>query len=91
MALALKDARLEFKTTTEAKDLLFKAASLSGVDVTAFVLTSSIDRARQVLAEHNALSLSQNAQNVLAELLNGNPVPTVEMKKLMSLPQLPEA
>jgi uncharacterized protein (DUF1778 family) len=45
-ASALKQARMEFKTTEETKNLLSEAARLSGVDLTAFVINSAADRAR---------------------------------------------
>jgi hypothetical protein len=40
MAATLKSARMELKTTEEAKELLSLAAALDGMDLTAFVLDS---------------------------------------------------
>jgi uncharacterized protein (DUF1778 family) len=47
MGGALKQARMEFKTTEETKDLLTGAAQLSGVDLMAFVINSATGRARR--------------------------------------------
>lgn len=88
-AAALRPARMELKTTTEAKQLLNQAAVLDGMDLTAFVLGSAIERARKVIADHALISLTLKGQSALADLLNNSPQPTQDMKALMSLPDFP--
>lgn len=85
----LKDARMELKTTSNAKDLLTQAALLDGMDLSAFVLSSAIEKARKVLASHASLSLSLAGQKRLVALLHAQPEPTDAMKALMALPDFP--
>ncbi len=85
----LKDARMEFKTTRAAKELLGRAALLDGMDLSAFVLGPAIERARAVLSSHATISLSKDGQAALVKLLANPPAPTEAMKHLMSLPDLP--
>lgn len=85
-AETLKPARMELKTTRDAKELLGQAAILDGMDLTSFVLGPAIERARKVLAEHAIISLSKNGQLALVGVLNNPPKPTKAMKDLMSLP-----
>lgn len=88
-AAALRPARMELKTTTEAKQLLNQAAVLDGMDLTAFVLGSAIERAKKVIADHALISLTLKGQLALVDLLNNPPQPTQDMKALMSLPDFP--
>lgn len=85
----LKPARMELKTTHDAKELLNQAAALDGMDLTSFVLGPAIERARQVLSDHAIIALSKSGQATLAGLLAKPPKPTEAMKQLMSLPDFP--
>jgi uncharacterized protein (DUF1778 family) len=88
-ALNLRQARMEFKTTTDMKDLLGQAAALDGLDLTSFVLGSAIEKARRVLSEHASISLAKQGQMALVQLLQTPQLPTPAMKDLMALPDLP--
>jgi uncharacterized protein (DUF1778 family) len=85
-AATLKLARMELKTTFDAKELLNQAAALDGMDLTSFVLGSAIERARKVVSDHALISLTQSGQSTLACLLTNAPVPTAAMDELMRLP-----
>ena len=85
----LRQARMEFKTTADVKDLLSQAAALDGLDLTAFVLGPAIEKARKVLNEHASISLARQGQAALAQLLDTQQGPTLSMKSLMKLPDLP--
>ena len=88
-AVSLRQARMEFKTTTDMKDLLSQAAALDGLDLTSFVLGSAIEKARKVLNEHASIALSQKGQMALVQLLRAQQQPTPAMQGLMALPDLP--
>ena len=88
-AATLRQARMELKTTTDAKQLLNQAAVLDGVDLTAFVLGSAIERARKVIADHAVISLTKKGQTAFVDLLKNPPQPSEDMKALMSLPDFP--
>ncbi len=85
----LKPARMELKTTPDAKELLTQAALLDGMDLSAFVLSSAIDKARKVVAAHAVLALSKSGQLALTQLLHNPPTPTPAMLALMAQPDLP--
>lgn len=87
--LAIKDARLELKTTKETKELLNKAAALDGMDLSAFMLASAIEKARAILKDHTAIQLSAHGQKTLVSLLNQQPEPTEAMQNLRQMPRLP--
>lgn len=86
-----KDARMELKTNGETKDLLMKAAVMSGMDTSAFVLGAAVERARDVVDDHSAIRLSMAGQRRFADLMANPPsTPTDAMKRLAALPDLPE-
>ena len=87
--LPLRQARMEFKTTADMKDLLSRAAALDGLDLTSFVLNPAIEKARQVLSQHASIALNREGQAALAQLLHTQPPPTPAMTALMDLPDLP--
>lgn len=53
-----KTERINVRCTDDALELLREAAELQGQDLTSFVLGSSLDRARQVLAEERVLRMT---------------------------------
>ena len=71
-----KSARMEFKTSLDLKDLLSEAASLSGQDLTAFVLGCAENRAREVVAQHQTLKLAKADQKRLFDLLSNLTLPS---------------
>jgi uncharacterized protein (DUF1778 family) len=87
---SLRLARMELKTTMDAKDLLTKAAALYGMDLTSFVLMPAMEKANKVLGEHAHLALSQQGQQALMSALSRKHKPTQALKTLMELPDLPE-
>jgi uncharacterized protein (DUF1778 family) len=89
METALRQARMEFKTTVDMKNLLSQAAALDGLDLTSFVLGPAIEKARKVLSEHASIALSRQGQAALAQALAHPLPPTPVMKDLMALPDLP--
>jgi len=89
-ATGLKNARVELKTTSTLKQMLARAATLSGVDLTAFVLSSAEEKARTVIAHHDSLSLSQAEQERFLEILSRPLKSSVALKKLMNVERLSE-
>ena len=87
--LAIKDARMELKTTKETKELLNKAAALDGMDLSAFMLASAIEKARAILKDHAAIQLSAQGQKTLVKLLDEQPEPTEAMQNFRQMPRLP--
>ncbi len=86
---SVKDARMEFKTTEELKNLLTQAAALNGLDLTAFVMNAATERAVSVIKEHSVLKLSAEAQGKFQALLDNPPPPTESLKAIMRLPDFP--
>jgi uncharacterized protein (DUF1778 family) len=81
----LRQARLELRTSESAKQLIARAASVDGMDLSAFVLNSVMEKARKVLMEHDMINLSEQGQLTLVNLLVNPGEPTQAMRELMAL------
>ena len=88
-AVSPPKARMEFKTTEQVKNLLIEAASMSGVDLTAFVINAAAERTRAVLEECARIELDAEAHARFAAALANPPQPTDALRDLMALPELP--
>lgn len=66
-----KSARLEIKTTDFAKELIKRAATLQGLDMTSFIIASAFEKAEAVIESHNRIEASERAfariRNILLE------------------------
>jgi uncharacterized protein (DUF1778 family) len=90
MGSALKPVRIEIRTTDDIKDLISRAAALSGVDATAFVLAPAVERARQVIASNSVIQLTLDGQRRFTALMENPPKPTKAMKALGELQNFEE-
>ena len=50
--------RIDLRTSPEIKELIVRAASAAGVSVSAFLLGTAQERARQILSESEVITLS---------------------------------
>lgn len=80
----LKAARIELKTSAALKDMLNSAASLTGQDLTSFLLTSAEERAKEVLSQYQSLSLSHDEQVNFMRALKNPGKPNQNLRNLMS-------
>lgn len=67
-----RNKRLEVRTTEGERDLIDRAAAVSGTDLTSFVVASLTDAARRVLADRDRFRLSADAAAAW-ELINRRP------------------
>jgi uncharacterized protein (DUF1778 family) len=81
----LKDARIEFKTSKEIKTLLQEVANLLGMDLSNFLISTAVQRAKEIQKDEKILMLSEQEWNSFEEVLNKPQKPTQELKDLMNL------
>ena len=80
-----KSARLEIKTTDFAKEFIKRAASISGLDMTAFIMTSAFEKAQAVMENYRKIEVSEQAFSRLQEILreDESAEPTEALTNLM--------
>lgn len=67
--------RIEFRTTSEAKDLLMRAAAREHLDLTSFILRCVIPAAQEVVSREDRIVLSERETARFLELIENPPAP----------------
>jgi len=81
----LKDARIEFKTSKDIKSLLQEVANSLGMDLSNFLISTAVQRAKEIQKEDRVLMLSNQEWNRFQEILNTPQKPTQALRELMNL------
>jgi uncharacterized protein (DUF1778 family) len=71
---AAKDARLEARVTIEQKQLMERAASLRGQNLTEFMIATLADASMQIIKDSEFIDLTNRDRQAFADALL-NPVP----------------
>jgi uncharacterized protein (DUF1778 family) len=81
-----KTARLDLKTTEFAKEFIRKAATISGLDMTSFILASAFEKAEAVMETYQRIELSEKAfarAHELSRASSESPKPHKNLVKLL--------
>jgi uncharacterized protein (DUF1778 family) len=89
-ALVSKECRLNLRTTKQKREVIESAASVSGQNLTEFVVTSAYTRAEQVLADQRHFELSPEKWNAFTAALDRATNPPARLASLMSEPSILE-
>lgn len=81
----LTNERIDLRTSPEIKELIVRAAATAGISVSAFLLATAQERAKQILAESETITLSSRDWNAFAKALDSTeklrPKLTAAMKR----------
>lgn len=81
-----KSARLEARTQPSVKDVILRAAALSGVDVSSFVVNAALSAARSTIEAHKVTVLETDAdKRAFFAALENPPKPTDRLKAAYAL------
>ena len=80
---SVETARINLRTSAEAKAMIERAAAYMGTTVSAFMLQNAYDAAKRVVAEHEVIMLSQRDFEAFANALDNPPAPTAALKRLL--------
>jgi uncharacterized protein (DUF1778 family) len=83
--VAAESARINLRTSREAKALIERAAALMGTTVSGFMLQNAYESASRVVAEQETLTLSDRDRDVFLAVLDNPPKPTQALIDLMKL------
>lgn len=85
-ALAQRKTRMEridLRTSANTKQLIVKASALAGVSISTFMVNSAQERAQQMLAQHEALTLSAQDWDKFVSVIDNPPPPNQRLKTAM--------
>lgn len=72
---AIRTERLEARLTTEQKKKIEEAASIRGISISDFVITSAHEAASRLIRENEVLTLSERDRKTFFDLLLNPPKP----------------
>jgi uncharacterized protein (DUF1778 family) len=82
--LTKESARINLRTSTEAKAMIERAAALMGTTVSSFMLQNAYDAARRIVSETDTLLLTQRDFEAFAASIENPPKPKAALRKLMA-------
>jgi uncharacterized protein (DUF1778 family) len=83
LATAHAHERIDLRTSPEIKELIVRAASTAGMSVSAFLLGTAQERARQILAESEMITLSSRDWNAFVKALDNADKPRPKLSAAM--------
>lgn len=83
-ATAPTHERIDLRTSPEIKELIVRAASTAGMSVSAFLLGTAQERARQILATSEMITLSSRDWNAFVKALDNTEKPRPKLSAAMT-------
>jgi uncharacterized protein (DUF1778 family) len=75
--------RIDLRTSPEIKELIVRAASTTGMSVSAFLLGAAQERAKQILADEEMITLTSRDWNAFAKALDKADKPRPKLSAAM--------
>ena len=75
--------RIDLRITREQKELLARAASLSGVSMSSFLVNNALDQAKRIVMKSETITLSDRDRDLFYSILKNPPKPNKNLVKLM--------
>ncbi len=82
--LTPESARINLRTSAEAKAMIERAAALMGTTVSSFMLQNAYDAARRIVSETDTLLLTQRDFEAFTASIENPPKPKAALRKLMT-------
>lgn len=83
-AISNESARINLRTSVEAKAMIERAASLMGTTVSSFMLQNAFEAARRIVSETDTLLLTQRDFETFTAAIENPPKPNAALRELMS-------
>ena len=80
---AQANERIDLRTSPEIKELIVRAASTAGMSVSAFLLGTAQERAMEILAEREMITLTSRDWNAFAKALDNADKPKPKLAAAM--------
>lgn len=79
-----ESARINLRTSAEAKAIIERAAALMGTTVSSFMLQNAFEAALRIVSEMDTLLLTQRDFEAFAASIDNPPKPKAALRKLMA-------
>ncbi len=75
--------RIDLRITRKQKELLARAAALSGVSMSSFLVNNALDQAKRIVVKSETITLSDRDRDLFYSILKNPPKPNKNLVKLM--------
>ena len=75
--------RIDLRITREQKELLARAAALSGLSMSSFLVNNALDQAKRIVSESETIVLSDRDRDLFYSMLKNPPKPNKNLVRLM--------
>lgn len=82
MGRTARSSRLELRIAPEEKDLIDRAATLSGSNTTDFIRSTMLAASREAVRTHEVIKLTTEGSRVFVEALMNPPEPNENLRAL---------
>ncbi len=83
MGRTARSSRLEVRVASDEKEIIEKAATLTGSNVTDFVRSTMLARARDMVRAHEVIKLTTESSRIFVEALANPPEPNENLRALL--------
>lgn len=80
----MRTARMELRSTSDQKEIIETAADLRGVTVSAFILSTVLKNAKQIIAEHQVTDLSIQDWKLFSEIIDRSTQPNAALEEAVT-------
>lgn len=84
MSVTAESARINLRTSPEAKALIERAAALMGTTMSSFMLQNAYEAAQRLIAQHETITLSDRDRDAFLAALENPPEPTDALRALLA-------
>jgi uncharacterized protein (DUF1778 family) len=75
------DARLDFRLSSQLKELIVEAACISGQSVSDFAVSTLAETARRIVQQNSVTTLSNRDRDIFLALLDADAQPNAALKQ----------
>jgi uncharacterized protein (DUF1778 family) len=75
------DARLDFRLNRELKELIDRAACITGQNVSDFAISTLVERARRIVQQNSMTVLSDQDRDIFLAMLDSEGKPNAALKQ----------
>jgi len=79
--MAISEARIDLRIKPDIKEMFSKAAQLAGTNLSAFVISSTMEKAKQVMEDQEMLRLSNQDRDIFLKAIDNPPKPNTALKR----------
>ncbi|MBF9018720.1 MULTISPECIES: DUF1778 domain-containing protein [unclassified Oceanispirochaeta] len=80
----IKQSRIDIRVSNDVKDIIEKAACITGTSTTAYIINKTLTSAKEDIQEMETIHLGNSDRDMFYQIIKNPPAPNIALKKLMN-------